>query len=97
MENSGLNQHRFSQNPLEEKFAKIWDNLNTDQFGKIDGSGILEWILTKNPPEPLKSVTERDRKVAATIIQWLGSPVGQGFLSKVLQIDIPREIDKQNE
>ena len=30
-----------------------------------------------------EDVTERDEQVAATIIQWLGSPVGESFCREV--------------
>lgn len=40
--------------------------------------GHLEWLLGKS--EQAQDVTERDAQIAATIIQWLGSPVGQWFL-----------------
>jgi hypothetical protein len=39
----------------------------------------LEFILGKNN-ERAYDVTHRDRVVAATVIQWLGSPVGQSWL-----------------
>lgn len=42
--------------------------------------GHLEWLLGKN--EQAQDVTERDAQIAATIIQWLGSPVGQWFFTR---------------
>lgn len=35
----------------------------------------------KDPAE----VSDRDREVAATVIQWLGSPVGNNFLRELLE------------
>ena len=48
------------------------------------GTGILAYLLNDGsqdhrPVEP----SERDHAVAATVIQWLGSPVGQGFLNEL--------------
>lgn len=74
----GLNAHRLSKNPKERRFAKAWvDSCTT--------GSTLAHILDPNPgssgkpPEP----SERDQVVAATVIQWLGSPVGQNFLKSL--------------
>jgi hypothetical protein len=70
----GLHTYRFDQNPEEKRFAKAWEKNNP-----------LAWLLderpmqTGRPPEP----SERDQIVAATVIQWLGSPVGQDFLNRL--------------
>jgi hypothetical protein len=70
---SGNATHRLKQNPLEKRYADMWRQ-------KQD-SGLLEYLMgdgtSKSP------VSERDEMVAATVIQWLGSPVGQGFLRDV--------------
>ena len=81
MKNEGKNTHRFKQNPLEKVFAEAWEEINTDTFGKLNGKRILDYLLAEEPNEPLMEVTGRDRMVAATVIQWLGSPVGRSFLS----------------
>lgn len=75
MSHVGLHPYRFEGNPLEERFADSWKKMNED--GRV-----LEYILSlDNRPEP---VSLRDEIVAATVIQWLGSPVGQGFLREVM-------------
>jgi hypothetical protein len=71
----GLHTHRFQENPEEKRFADSWAEQNRH------GSNLAH-LLDPNPgrlgrpPE----ASERDHAVAATVIQWLGSPVGQGFL-----------------
>lgn len=75
MKNAGLHQHRFRDNPEEQRIAKAWGRLN-------DLGSNLDYLLDDRadrlgPPPPC---SPRDRVIAATIIQWLGSPVGQGFL-----------------
>lgn len=69
----GLHIHRYKDNPEEFAFAKEWDKQN--RYGRN-----LAYLLCGeqqgNPPEP----SERDHIVGATVIQWLGSPVGQAFL-----------------
>ncbi len=69
MEYKGRNQHRLESNPLEKDFIEAWEKLNNGRT--------LELILHEEP-------TERDKEVAATIIQWLGSPVGIDFIDDVL-------------
>jgi hypothetical protein len=34
---------------------------------------------------PVGAITERDRNIAATLIQWLGSNVGMAFLHESLR------------
>jgi len=77
MKNKGVNQHRFKQNPIEYIFAKLWEEINCGKFPTT-----LDYILSKSN-DPRTEVSERDREVAATAIQWLGSPVGQMFLNTI--------------
>ena len=85
MKNKGLHQYRFKDNPVEERFAKEWERCNIDLIDKrLNGKGVLDYLLTQGSNIPAGEVTPRDREVAATVIQWLGTPVGQGFLADVL-------------
>jgi len=87
MYNKGLSQHRFKQNPLEKKFAQAWEKINTAlTTQKPDGHGTLDYMLAGNTNDPRGEVTPRDRQVAATVVQWLGSPVGEAFVKHVLGI-----------
>ena len=72
IKHKGLHAHRLHQNPEEERFAKAWKAQN-------DPGRQLEYLLLRTDGKPAL-VTERDEVVAATVMQWLGSPVGQGFL-----------------
>ena len=72
----GLNTHRFKDHPDEKAFAEKWQKL------QVDGKYLAHLldnrpVQTGHPPTP----TDRDFVVAATVIQWLGSPVGQLFLN----------------
>ncbi len=73
----GLQKHRFKDHPEERRFAAAWadqqeHHRNLDHLLEpADGSG--------HQPK----AADRDYVVAATVIQWLGSPVGQGFLSEL--------------
>lgn len=83
--------NRFKQNPLEKRFAEKWDERN-----QLSGHTTLDYLLAENNNRPSGEATDRDREVAATVIQWLGSPVGQCFLSDVLEFDIRDLIRRTN-
>ncbi len=73
----GLASHRLEDNPLERKFAEAWEAVQRQ-------GNTLNYLLspTNNPKKA--TTTDRDIRVAATVIQWLGSHVGQGFLRDIL-------------
>jgi len=74
-----VNQHRLKQNPLEEKFLSRWiEQSSSGQW--------LEYILS-GPSNKPEHVEERDKLLVNTVIQWLGSPVGQSFLKDVMTND----------
>jgi len=80
MKNRGKNTHRFKDNPLEERYAKAWESINTDR------NSTIEYILARDINKPQQGeVSKRDREVAASVIQWLGSPVGNSFVREVLE------------
>lgn len=79
MNNKGLRQNRFSKNPLEKRFADEWELANESSFST---SILLDHILSEDE-KYLHTCTTREREVAATIIQWLGTEIGQGFLDDV--------------
>ena len=71
----GLHLYRLTSNPIERIYAERWAEINKTGH-------ILEHILSsgghrKVDPSP------RDYAVAATVVQWLGTIVGQGFLEEV--------------
>lgn len=72
-----LNSHRFKNNPLEQNFYNEW--IKRNDYGEI-----LEYILCNSKD----NVSERDEIVAATVIQWLGSPVGQDFIESVMNGEV---------
>lgn len=70
----GLQPHRLRQNPEEERFARAWAQENRD--GRTLTYILCDGHEQHRPPTP----SARDFDVAATVVQWLGSPVGQTFL-----------------
>lgn len=77
MKHEGKSTHRLSSNPREKAYHDAWIEENT----KSMATPLLAYLLGdgNNPGE----VSKRDALVAATVIQWIGSPVGQHFLEKV--------------
>jgi len=81
------NSHRFQQNPLEKRFVDTW--IEQNKYGHT-----LSHILNGPSLYGLHTpavTSDHDEEVATTVIQWLGSPVGQAFLEDVLRIDDLRE------
>lgn len=78
MKHEGKSTHRLSSNPMEKAFHDAWLEENTNLH-----CGILLGQLLGEENRPAE-VSDRDALVAATVIQWLGSPVGSGFLQQVL-------------
>lgn len=79
MKNKGMFQNRLRDNPLEQRFTETWEKWNEKYVGSL---GILSCLLSEDNRG--RHVTDKERVIAATIIQWLGSPVGQEFLKEVM-------------
>lgn len=80
----GLWHKRTTQdNPREKTFAEFWEKEQKD--GHILDS-LLDVKHSSNPWTPLGPApsSDRDKEVAATVIQWLGSNVGMDFLRQVI-------------
>ena len=76
MKNKGLHLYRFRDNPEDKRFAQACEKHDKD--GKT-----LEYLLCEGDQRHLPEVSPRERTIAATVIQWLGSPVGQNFLDSL--------------
>jgi hypothetical protein len=75
MKIKGLHEGRFQKNPEERRFANAWKKQN--ELGKTVDYLLWEGDRRGSPP----TASPRDQVVAATVIQWLGSPVGESFLN----------------
>lgn len=71
----GIHANRYDMEPEEKRFALEWQNLH-------EHTDVLRNILcpSDHPQNRPPEVSDRDRLVAATVIQWLGSSIGQEFL-----------------
>lgn len=52
------------------------ENIDLIVFGQKPGTSM----------EANDNLTERERKIVLSTIQWLGTPVGQGFLEEINQV-----------
>jgi hypothetical protein len=77
MKTKGLHPYRFKENPEEKRFAEAW--AQHDDPDHVHLAYLLHVGSQGGGIRPV-GASERDKVVAATVIQWLGSPVGQGFL-----------------
>ena len=73
-----MKAYRFKQNPLEKQFYDLWQEINPK--GR---NGTLDYLLAETVNDPRGEATDRDRFVAERVIQWLGSLVGQAFLTQL--------------
>lgn len=81
----GNGAHRLESNPLEKYFADAWREQNEAQSRFDPCKTTLAYLLSKDGGKTLPETTEREEMIAATIIQWLGSPVGSGFVREVME------------
>lgn len=72
----GKHTHRLKSNPLERVASNQWNEHNRN--GKL-----LEYIMGDGA-KPATDVSDRDQLVAATVMQWLGSPVGLAYVDEFI-------------
>jgi hypothetical protein len=76
----GMGKHRLQSCPTEAAMTLAWQAEN-DQPGR--SAKTLEYLLDPDNKGRI-DLSDRDWVVAGTVIQWLGTPVGQSFLHEVL-------------
>ena len=96
----GLHRRRIedeSHSPIEAAFRDAWRQQHEfqdllDQLLRVPCSGTDAQRITgqlgdelgQHWKQPLGEATERDRVVAATVVQWIGSNCGMSFLREAL-------------
>jgi len=73
----GMHFNRTKREPLERALAVAWQ-----QQQEAHETSTINYLLAKDNHPRDGEVSDRDRLVAATVIQWLGSNVGQRFLAE---------------
>ena len=91
--NKGIRVSRIADNPREKAFHDQWIKENEPNSWVNSGQGILQDLFIESdmmnilsPTKVTEVITIRDRKIVATIIQWLGSNVGFCFLQSALAL-----------
>jgi len=96
----GLHRRRLTDsNPVEQAFIETWheEHDRRDLLFELlrveceaddpdrEGGGLLGNPLGFFHKYPLGDVTDRDRVVAETVVQWLGSNCGRDFIRQALR------------
>lgn len=81
----GSSAHRLESNPLEKLFADAWRERNELQSSFDPCKTTLAYLLSQDGGKTLLETSDRDEMIAATIIQWLGSPIGSQFVQDVIE------------
>lgn len=77
----GLHAHRYEKEPLEHKLALAFQEFC--ETGGDKSISHLDYLLCEGDQRYVVPCSDRDRQVACTVIQWLGSSVGQKFLNDI--------------
>lgn len=72
-------EYRFKDNPKEKEFFDKFQDLFLHNYFTLRtlDAVIFGWNNDSNPNDYLN---DREVAICTNLIQWLGSPVGQGFL-----------------
>lgn len=74
-------EYRFKDNPKEQEFHdKFIEMFKRDSSANRCLSAIIFGWENDNQSYPKEWLTGKEEDICLNLIQWLGSPVGQGFL-----------------
>jgi len=74
----GFKTYRHEQNPKEKE---LHDKFIEQCSHNHDDMDFIVFGMDNNKPNyPADRLTDREKQIAISTIQWLGSPVGQSFL-----------------
>lgn len=78
-----LQKHRlrkFDRANPERVYLAEWKRRNVRRASINRGFTTLEWILSPECASPPPPISRRDAAVAASVVQWLGTNGGLGFI-----------------
>jgi len=82
----GMNYRRTVDNHPEFIMAQEWDKFLASARGPNGNPDSLDYMLHMGDQHGhIPRCSDRDRLVANSIIQWLGSPVGNAFVRDALE------------
>ncbi len=76
MKLQGNKTYRHHDNPKEKE---LHDKFIERYSGSVDMERIA--LLTDERSDPFNNLTQAEKQIMVSTIQWLGSPVGQSFLN----------------
>ena len=84
-DNSSYSQKRLGISDYtgrcEQALHDLWQEENVENEGwKIDKTGLLQGLINGREEISDKYLTNRERKLIATIVQWFGTNCGRAFL-----------------
>jgi hypothetical protein len=85
----GLHAWRYKSNPLEERLAAAWAEQNECNDPR---TSTLAYLLCDGDQHFTVPPSDRDRLVASTVIQWIGSPVGVQWVLGTIAADPASEL-----
>ena len=75
-------EYRFEDNPKEQEFHdKFIEMFKHDRSANNTLSAIVFGWKDNRQQCPKEYLSEKEEDICVNMIQWLGSPVGQGFLN----------------
>ena len=79
IKHSGRSPHRLKSNPKERVFLESWQKEQKQNHE-------LQWLLCASYDQNVqeRDITQEEATCAATLMQWLGSPVGSCWLDETL-------------
>lgn len=89
LKHEGNYRKKIETCPYERAFAETWEKWNVPSVGINHGFTTLELVVLKETGRVLgmpileDELTQRDCYVAASVIQWLGTAIGESFLNEV--------------
>lgn len=84
IKHEGLSTNQLNSNPREQVFAKAWKQINDPPYPVV--SVPLELLLCSNGDGNInRDLSQIEATTAATVIQWLGSPVGWEWLNETME------------
>lgn len=86
-DNNSYSQDRLTFNDYtgwaENAYHDAWIEENKEDNGSLGMIGFLQQFMCGKSEFQDKYLTNRERRIVATVIQWLGAGCGRGFLHEV--------------
>lgn len=82
VETCGFKTYRHKDNPKEKELHDYFIKEHIENKHTCDPSLLVFPVNNGTGFEPCDHLSEREKRIVISTIQWLGSPVGQSFLNE---------------